>query len=112
MNDTKHTPGPWWFAQHDEYGRYDIGQGDAVIARTCAPADSGPGEAAITDYMHEHQRSNARLIAAAPDLLTALRAIDHAWTSDMPSGPQNPIMVKKWRQLWEQARAALAKVQP
>lgn len=71
----KHTPGKWWFARHDEFGRYDIGSGDVVMFRSISRADSGPGEAGISEYRDEHQAANARLIAAAPEMYDSLDAI-------------------------------------
>lgn len=60
---TKHTPGPWectagGFAIHRM-----TQQGTVEIARTNDSIFDGPGE--------EETRANARLIAAAPDLLAA-----------------------------------------
>jgi hypothetical protein len=56
------TPGPWkWFETEDGRCRINPEGGGLVIA-----------ECAVMEPFSEEQRSNARLIAAAPDLLEAL----------------------------------------
>ena len=74
---TKHTPGPWYVFHSAHRGRFD---------------DDGPGAFSIGDAQTaysanilcsryewperaEEMKANARLIAAAPDLLKALQAI-------------------------------------
>ena len=61
---TTHTPGPWCLQEslNDFYGQEIIG-GRRIIAETC-----------IDDAVQETEEdlANARLIAAAPDLLSAL----------------------------------------
>lgn len=64
-----HTPGPWTFSTKD-YGQrnngrwFDILPGDGGLAFTAVVQPSIPTEEA---------EANARLIAAAPELLTALK---------------------------------------
>lgn len=64
MSDTQHTPGPW-FATPDSYAVYERDgygyRGDTMCA---LPG----GDPAI-------RAANARLIAAAPELLAALQAV-------------------------------------
>jgi hypothetical protein len=71
------TPGPWkWFETEDGRCRINPEGGGLVIA-----------ECAVMEPFSEEQRSNARLIAAAPDLLEALKNLEnddgiipaHAW---------------------------------
>ena len=69
MNEqTKHTPGPWDI--HESEGRIEI-----------HPADDIDGLRVIADLVFgdtlsaDECRANARLIAAAPDLLEALKQI-------------------------------------
>ena len=59
MNKHKHTPGPW--AVEHPYG-----EGGIYV--------SGTNTALIAKIYHE-QEANARLIAAAPDMLAALRSL-------------------------------------
>ena len=71
---SKHTPGPWTTdeADHDEpYQDIRIQAGKRGICRVWI--DDAP----VHDYNAE-QRANARLIAAAPDLLEALKALLNA----------------------------------
>lgn len=84
MNTTNHTPGPW---KHDEtwglikYGKTEI----------CA--------------LHSGNEANANLIAAAPDLLSALRFLlaDYvAIEGEKLTGSSVPV---------EMARAAIAKAE-
>ena len=55
----KHTPGPWEFLSPDD------GNCGAITAKT----------GWICDFAEEPSNANARLMAAAPDLLEALRQI-------------------------------------
>ena len=62
-NKTQHTPGPWRMGKR-AYDRAIYGQQGAEVA-------------SMLDLFHTPAESlaNARLIAAAPDLLAALRAV-------------------------------------
>lgn len=64
-----HTPGPWGVSRLDGGEQYNIldssDQPDANVVATARFHDDSPGETL----------SNARLIAAAPDLLAALRDV-------------------------------------
>jgi hypothetical protein len=90
MRESKHTPGPWI-----------VGRGaDGLPIIHTAPdtvSPSGQGVAHICKRaMCQDHEANARLIAAAPDLLEALRAL--LWKPD------------GWVEQ-ENARAALAKAE-
>ncbi|PWU30686.1 hypothetical protein DK254_00070 [Pseudomonas sp. RW407] len=59
-----HTPGPWFVNGHERYTKYveaRIGGGLLQEVAACGPTER-----------QEQQEANARLIAAAPDLLEAL----------------------------------------
>ena len=64
-----HTSGPWWIGENENFTKAilaDAGRPKGlVIAFPVAGREFGPGEA----------DDNARLLAAAPDLLEALRAV-------------------------------------
>ena len=60
----KHTPGPWWIEDRIEVW---INAGRTHVA-TIPRAFDG-----------DWSRANARLIAAAPDMLGALQAFNRAW---------------------------------
>jgi hypothetical protein len=70
MSDVKHTPGPW---HKDDCGALRGSNGARVIV-------SGLGLAFLTGYVSEQDKAemeaNARLIAAVPDLLEALKACE------------------------------------
>ena len=62
-NETKHTPGPWVVAEGDSNGQAVVRNADIEIA-TCWHH--------CVDGIEREMRANARLIAAAPELLVAL----------------------------------------
>ena len=58
MSDTKHTPGPWHVTEND--GEYSINWPDCV---------------GIKPFKDERRKANAYLIAAAPEMLEALKQV-------------------------------------
>lgn len=58
-----HTQGPWYF-----HGREIFGDGGSISFATVFEPSHGLTE--------QEQRANARLIAAAPELLAALKEVD------------------------------------
>lgn len=58
-----HTPGPWLAIRHENrhYSVFSEKDGGKLVART--------------DYTHKEQEANASLIAAAPEMLGALRSL-------------------------------------
>lgn len=69
--NAKHTPGPWKHVPRARDGHADIIQhkGNPFI-QVGAPWAESP----VIDYPHENeQTANARMVAAAPDLLYALK---------------------------------------
>lgn len=70
MADVKHTPGPWHVASVGHGSRYGAYQVDAwaLRERSILRGDM-PGDACA------EREANARLIAAAPDLLAVAKAI-------------------------------------
>ncbi len=98
--NTKHTPGPW------ELGEIEQGQdgGEFVAIDGKNPKKRHMELARVVWKMEDDERSltqeaNARLIAAAPDLLDALQAAISRQGYRPGEGPD-------W---WEQGRAAIAK---
>jgi hypothetical protein len=83
MSAAKHTPGPW-----ETGGRIVVGDGMVV-------ADCGEGA-----------ESNARLIAAAPELLDALSAIVARW--DFDALEDTPPTIVKARQVIDKATGGAA----
>lgn len=87
-SEVKHTPGPWHFVGTNVYSGIEDPRGGF----------SQSDQIAICDYMQSaegkfrHQReANARLIAAAPDMLEALHLaaelIAHCQRDGCPAGP-------------------------
>lgn len=67
---TKHTPGPWTVggASGNEGEAREIASADRCIAWTASTWDDDEG-----DVVTEEDAANANLIAAAPELLAALK---------------------------------------
>ena len=117
MADVKHTPGPWtsYPCNLERYSRVITANGAMVqIAYTGL---NHHDQVAMTKEVYGDRRTygpgeettaNARLIAAAPDLLESLRAFVSPWDGDSveeiesQSGLATSVRI-------EQARAAIAK---
>ena len=81
----QHTPGPWNVSPPCELSpRYSV-------------YHNGP-------LVYVDRREDAQLIAAAPDLLAALRMVSEIWSHDQTANlhPESPLAI---------VRAALAKVE-
>jgi hypothetical protein len=66
----KHTPGPW------VVGVYRFRKSGCTVQRPAVQATTGAyicPEICTTSHVNDETEANARLIAAAPDLLAALR---------------------------------------
>lgn len=82
MSDTKHTPGPWAFVQDGLTLVRGVSDDDFhQVVAACA-----------SDFLTNAEcEANASLIAAAPDLLDALKlALD--WIDAIPDGTLLPVM--------------------
>ena len=98
-----HTPGPWRIT--DRYGvlTYQVGIDGRTVC-TVWPRQQGHRPSGVDTEPWPEGEANARLIAAAPELLDALRAAVDLYGK--PGGPWNvPGPVGTWI---EQARAAIA----
>ena len=83
----RHTPGPWWLARaHPSEGTFAVGAGNSELALVLATTDDTTAKA------------NARLIAAAPDLLQACRDMLQVGMSVRPDSV-----------IWAELRAAIAR---
>lgn len=86
---TQHTPAPWRYSA-DETGAPIVGPDNVRICdMDCVDyyeivddADTGEGAAAVAEY-EARQEANAKLVAAAPELLDALRKIANCPASDV-----------------------------
>ena len=88
-----HTPGPWRW-KLEEFGSYRLIAKDGTKV-----ADDGSADGEYGGWMNDPKEPNARLIAAAPDLLEALE-LAHAMLS---GANMNVNVVEK------KVRAAIAK---
>lgn len=100
----EHTPGPWRLSAESEgYCRVEAGRG----YYTGPFVDTG---FEVTGFTGE---ANARLIAAAPDLLAALEEIAHNWEiideDDDAIFNLSSEFIEAWREAGEIANAAIAK---
>jgi hypothetical protein len=125
-----HTPGPWsvpHFAQPDVNCNCEYVLTDYLMGAVCAVYASGKGD----DWQKHGDNprfaeavANAHLIAAAPDMLTALKTLDAFWTKDFPDGPGDAsepadtlLAAVKARlttdtiELWRNVRSAIAKAE-
>ncbi|MFZ2306799.1 MAG: hypothetical protein WAW73_20185 [Rhodoferax sp.] len=79
MNQAKHTPAPWWVT---EYGVMDTG---GYICHTQPPTHF-PGQDERFANEVEERKANATLIAAAPELLDQLKAMNRAYVNLLETG--------------------------
>ena len=94
-----HTPGPWEVGEQDCLNALDIVAEGTVIASVQTEQEIPEGEC--------QERANARLIAAAPQLLSALiNALVFMGRAGANADTKHPL-----RPAWEDARAAIAKAE-
>lgn len=72
MSEPKHTPGPWQVLidPTDEWPKIVAGSNTGTIV---ANVNSESFSFGVADLVEMPARANARLIAASPDMLTALK---------------------------------------
>lgn len=98
MAEIKHTPGPWNYLDFGFNEGNEVIYGRETTQRPIAEAIHWLDQS----ESHAQVKANARLIAAAPELLEALLALDDlrgAW-----SPPDDVI-----KAAWSKCRAAIAK---
>ena len=87
----KHTPGPWRIVERDDHTEiWDTTELESTVCEL--PYINGP------------ERANARLIAAAPEMLAALRGIERTAMAANGHGVICQLVLKE-------ARAAIAAVE-
>ncbi len=113
MSDAKHTPGPWviW-GEKSRTKDLTIGVTSETgpkkhICEMCWPADEGQSAGGPTGM------DDARLIAAAPDLLAALQMMDRAFISRHGCFPLDRTNDAQclWNDAMSATRAAIAKAE-
>ena len=105
MTNTQHTPGPWEVSEYRP--PYDDMGGDYSIGYT--DADGVFWEIATLEPWRGSRHADARLIAAAPELLEALELIDSHLTRCINFSGVNPELRERLEQQQHNARAAIAK---
>lgn len=117
-----HTPGPWayrWsdfsdkYEVYEIYGNDDYGVGSGIENTAIAEINDLDDSEDDSQPLNE---ANARLIAAAPDMLAALQKIDADWAETFPDGPDGN---RDWHglgklsdetaEVWRSIRAAIAR---
>ncbi len=116
MSDSKHTPGPWEYVpgtqHHGPYITSAFGSTIADCYTMSMPferstANGGPSKP--LPFLHEMAEPNARLIAAAPELMEALEAHDEYMSAHYPEGPACDALHPTASANWVRIRAAIAK---
>ena len=113
MTQGKHTPGPWAVGnRYSETGVFSA-DGETLVANTHSSQRNFDRDAQVTE-----QHANARLIAAAPDLLEALRGLVAEHLPDAEANFEYLSREGNHAQLeqeecdlrkWQAARAVIAK---
>ena len=69
MSEAKHTPGPWEFGPNHS----STGLAGQLVVRPAGEFPHGEWVADVGSMYDDHREANASLIAAAPELLEALK---------------------------------------
>ena len=96
---TKHTPGPWMIERYGSHKDLVIAPGADIETAGIAEVDRRPGDP-------DGPTPNARLIAAAPEMLEALRSL-----ADAVDVTEIPQWVPALGTAYDAARAAIAKAE-
>jgi hypothetical protein len=96
--EPKHTPGPWSVSP-------PIGEGDFAVLSKGVNAGGNFYVATLPNGSHAEAEANARLIAAAPELLRELKGFVSRWS--FPKPPTGDDL----RIYLDAARAAIAKAE-
>lgn len=95
-----HTKGPWTASEHGAYGDYN---GNSIVI-----LGDDLRIAVVLGYDNEETQANARLIAAAPELLEAVQALID-WNEAQTKLSFYDRM-EQFNAAMDKARAAIAKV--
>jgi hypothetical protein len=101
MQEKTHTPGPWYVREQDDIDAEGNGYVWAVKGESHGSYIQNPG--------HANSEANARLMAAAPEMLKALEELLDL-TALMPNS-DDAVNDPELEPALERARAAIAKAQ-
>lgn len=104
MSEMKHTPGPWSSNPFSMTGA--VWAENEFIASVYPNAPKG-WDGLSAYHRSDEMKANAQLIAAAPDLLAALKEVSdwiNNWSPDF-------IMDEEWPDTDEKLRAAIARAE-
>ena len=76
---TKHTPGPWEMEDRQSEGGNNCGINVMALQNQLIVCRIPDGASTYGGFGFPHQLANAKLIAAAPDLLGVLKDIVYTW---------------------------------
>lgn len=110
MNTSAHTPGPWFWAldaDNQPTSLRQSGSGDTVIHPQAEQSDYGLSSHEWNDV----SEADARLIAAAPDLLEALKALVNNYEGVCGNLPFGMMGRSQIAEDPAPARAAIAKAE-
>ncbi len=102
---TQHPPGPWYKIS----AVHETGKISWLVGGAPTDDDDGREMLADTGQVHETARANARLMAAAPDLLNAMQGILPIFESWIQSDDDDPETAEIMRAWVNDARSAIAK---
>lgn len=93
MSTTKHTPGPWTQSPGPAYGTEDHKRANQMYVYTSVGVVVEVRRINTFGKVTDEDLANARLIAAAPDLLEALKALlpdglECMWNNSVTAGDQ------------------------
>ena len=97
MSDAKHTPGPWETVGAKYIWKTgDVGGAVAIIAEPECESSNDFRPVRIASERWEEAMANARLIAAAPELLEALKELRDFYTDNfgLPAAKANAAIAK------------------
>lgn len=114
----KHTPGPWEFGPNHS----STGLAGQLVVRPAGEFPNGEWVADVGSMYDDHREANARLIAAAPELLEALLVAhkritedraSYVWGAELPDGSMDTkdaaILHEAYDSKLAQIEAAIAK---
>lgn len=111
-----HTPGPWFLEGNwDPKSGSPMGGWVSYFPPSCGPIFGLTPSVGTPDEIC----ANARLVAAAPDMLAALKGIDDFWTIAHPDGPDGDpttmgglaTLSDDTLDVWRSIRSAIAKAE-